>query len=530
MEVALDNKIHTYAGGLGVLAGDVIKTFASMNLAAVGVTLLSKKGYFRQIVREGVQHELPDEWEVEEHVQPLDVEVEVDIEGMPVRIVAWKKDLGSVSVIFLDTDLPSNNQKTRAITDYLYTSPPDLDRAWYRFAQEIVLGIGGVRLLQQADYKVRKFHMNEGHTSLLTLELLRTHKDPEVVRRLCVFTTHTPLPYAHEQYSYTMVTKMLGELLPSETLQKYGGKERLNMTLLGMSLSGYVNAVSEKHAEIARKMFPGFNIDSITNGVHSETWTSESFQELYDRYLPGWRSDPSRLRNALRIPDQEIWRAHLREKKRLIEFVREKTGIRLNLRVFTIGFARRVVEYKRHLLLLSDLRELESIARESGGLQILFAGKSHPDDKAGKDILRRLYLHIRNSRPPLRMVFLENYDLNQAKLLTAGVDLWLNTPRVGFEASGTSGMKAAHNGIPQLSTPDGWWPEGCVEGVTGWTIKQASNDVREARNLYRKLSQILELFKQRQRWIGIMKNTIALVASHFNTHRMVSEYMVKAYR
>jgi starch phosphorylase len=530
MEFGLEEGMNTYAGGLGVLAGDIIKTFASLGIRAIGITLLNRKGYIRQTVAEGVQKELPDEWKVSEYVQPLEVGAELEIEGKTVKIRAWKKDFGSASVIFLDTDLPSNDEKTRILTDHLYVTPAGLDRTWYRFAQEMVLGIGGVRILQSLGVEVSKFHMNEGHTSLLALELLRTHKDPEKVKSLCIFTTHTPLPYAHEEYSYEFVGRMLGDFLPLETIQTFGGRERLNMTLLGMSLSGYVNAVSEKHAKIARKMFPAFKIDHITNGVHSETWTSKSFQQLYDRYIPGWRVDPLRLRNAPKIPDEEIWNAHLQEKRKLIQYVREKTGIHLSPNAFTIGFARRIVEYKRHLLLFSEPKKLQLLAKKKGDLQILLAGKAHPDDLVGKKILRKLYFHIQNSKPPVRAVFLENYDLHLAKLLTAGVDLWLNLPKLGFEACGTSGMKAAHNGIPQLSTLDGWWPEGCIEGVTGWSLKPAKTQKEEARNLYKKLSKIMELFyNQKEEWIRIMKMTVALIASHFNAHRMVWEYIARAY-
>ncbi len=308
------------------------------------------------------------------------------------------------------------------------------------------------------------------------------------------------------------------------------------MTLLALNMSTYVNGVAKRHGIVSQEMFPGYAIDSITNGVHSATWTGDSFATLYDRHIPGWRMDPFTLRYAISVPNQEIWDAHVKGKAALLEEVHRRTQQRLSLDAFTIGFARRATLYKRADLVLSSPHELLDVAKKAGPLQIMFAGKAHPKDEPGKDMIRRIVQAAKQLQRDVTILYLDNYDLRLAQLMTAGVDLWLNTPQRPLEASGTSGMKAAHNGVPSLSVLDGWWLEGHIEGVTGWsigsrTMSPGTDQQEDARELYQKLRwTIVPLYYQsRDRWIDVMRQTIAFNASFFNTHRMVQQYAANAY-
>lgn len=548
MEVAVGQGMPTYAGGLGVLAGDTLKSCADLRVPVVGVTLLSRKGYFDQRLDEwGHQQEEPAEWRPEHFLRPLPETVTVEIEQRTVRVRAWRYDIvgqsGYVVPLFLlDTEVEGNTDYDRTLTDFLYGGD---DR--YRLAQEIVLGIGGVRMLGALGYSgIQKFHMNEGHAGLLLLELLqRPHGEPpaewdfEGVRNQCVFTTHTPVPAGHDQFDYDLVQRVLGLVVPVEVLQMLGGQDRLNMTLLALNLSRYVNGVAKRHEEVSREMFPGYPIHHITNGVHSWTWTADEFKHLYDRYLPGWSNDPSMLRHALGLPKDEIWAAHRQAKNRLLDFIRERTNRSLSADTLTVGFARRFTRYKRPDLIFSDVNRLIEIAQQVGSLQFVFAGKAHPRDHDGKRLIKRVIEVSRQVGDQMPIIFLENYDLELAKMLVSGVDLWLNTPQRPLEASGTSGMKAAHNGVPSLSTLDGWWIEGHIEGVTGWSIgsrvagQTASEAVnwQDADDLYRKLREVIVpmFYHNRDRWIEVMRHAIALNASYFNTHRMVEQYVTNAY-
>lgn len=545
MEVALDNAMPTYSGGLGVLAGDTLRSFADLKIPTVGVSLLYWNGYFEQKLDEwGNQVEQPVSWEPKERLQLLPATVAVTIEARTVIVQAWQYDLvgvtgGRVPVLLLDANRPENAQQDRDLSCWLYGGD-----SRYRLAQEIILGIGGVQMLQALGYtEIERFHMNEGHAALLTLQLLRestptgsTEWDFSAVRRRCVFTTHTPVPAGHDQFEYDLVLHTMGDLLPLEVLQMLGGQDRLNMTLLGFNMSTYINGVAKRHGEVSQQMFPAHAIDSITNGVHSGTWTCESFQLLYDRSIPGWRTDPFSLRYTISVPNQEIWDAHVEAKAKLLEAVRRRAQQRLSLDTFTIGFARRATLYKRADLVLSALRELIEMAKNAGALQIIFAGKAHPKDEPGKDMIRRVVQAAKQLERDVTILYLDNYDMTLARLMTAGVDLWLNTPQQPLEASGTSGMKAAHNGVPSLSVLDGWWLEGHIEGVTGWsigsrTLAQAADQVEEARELYQKLRwTIVPMYYQsRDRWIDVMRHTIAINASFFNTHRMVQQYAANAY-
>jgi starch phosphorylase len=394
--------------------------------------------------------------------------------------------------------------------------------------------------------QLQRFHLNEGHASLLTLELLREQResaphawDFDSVRSRCVFTTHTPVPAGHDQFSYDLVKSVLGEPVPLELMRMLGGGERLNMTLLALNLSQYVNGVAKKHGEVSQEMFPGYSIDSITNGVHSFTWTCDSFKKLYDRHIAGWVNDSFSLRYAISIPKSEIWEAHVEAKGRLIEEVHRRTGMALKPDVLTIGFARRATLYKRTDLVFSDPDQLLQIAGTVGPIQLVFAGKSHPKDDQGKDLIRRVFHFARQLKDQISIAYLENYDMELGSLLTSGVDLWLNTPLRPLEASGTSGMKAAHNGVPSFSVLDGWWIEGHIEGVTGWSIGPGltnhsdsdSVNGRDAQELYHKLRTVIVpmFYRDRDRWLDIMRQTIAFNASFFNTHRMVQQYAANAY-
>lgn len=545
MEVALDPVMPTYSGGLGALAGDTLRSCADLKIPIVGVSLLYWKGYFEQKLDEwGNQQEHQVTWDPTGPLRLLTATASVTIEGRSVIIQAWQYDLVGVTgyrvpLLFLDTNQPENAPQDRELSFWLYGGDER-----YRLAQEIVIGIGGVRMLQTLGYtQVERFHMNEGHAALLTLQLLgsstpagSTDWDFAAVRRRCIFTTHTPVPAGHDQFAYDLVRRVMGDLLPFEVLQMLGGRDRLNMTLLGFNMSTYINGVAKRHGEVSQEMFPGHAIDSITNGVHSVTWTCESFQHLYDRAIPGWRTDPFSLRYAISLPNQDIWDAHVKAKERLFDEITQRTQQRLNLDAFTIGFARRATLYKRADLVLSAPRELIETVKKAGALQIIFAGKAHPKDEPGKDMIRRVVQVAKQLERAVTILYLDDYDLALAQLMTAGVDLWLNTPQQPLEASGTSGMKAAHNGVPSLSVLDGWWLEGHIEGVTGWSIgsramAQEPNQQEEARELYQKLSwTIVPMYYQsRDRWIDVMRHAIALNASFFNTHRMVQQYAANAY-
>ncbi len=544
MEIGLDSRIPTYSGGLGILAGDTIKSCADLNVPVIAVTLLYRKGYFYQKIDEqGQQQELPYEWNPRKFLKLLPRKVTVTIEGRTVSIQAWQYRVSgidgySVPVILLDTDVPGNSEYDRNLSYYLYGGDEK-----YRLAQEIILGIGGVRMLKELGYhRINRYHMNEGHASLLTLELLRDRKrqeepiwDVDGVRRMCVFTTHTPVAAGHDQFSYDLVTQVLAEFIPVDFLKQLGGEDRLNMTLLALNLSHYINGVAKQHGKVSQKMFPAYDINSITNGVHSSTWVCDSFKGLYDKYIPGWKNDPFSLRYALRIPKEEVWNTHQEAKKLLIDYVNEKTNAGMDYETLTIGFARRTTAYKRADLLFFDTGRLINIAQNVGKIQLIFSGKAHPKDSPGKELIKKIITTSGQIKDNIKIVYLEDYNIELAKMLISGVDLWLNTPRKPREASGTSGMKASHNGVASLSILDGWWIEGCIEGLTGWAIDSVldteSIDEKDAHSLYEKLELVIipTFYKHREMWIDIMRHSIAINGSFFNTHRMVQQYVLHAY-
>ena len=547
MEIALRNEIPIYAGGLGVLAGDTMRSAADLDLPMVAVSLASHAGYFRQeIDAQGRQMEHAATWELRHWAQPLDAKIAVQIDGHTVWIGAWLYVLeshmgGRQPVLLLDTDLNENGSDDREITHYLYGGD-----SVYRLKQEIVLGLGGVRLLQALGFTIRHYHMNEGHSALLGLELMRRytysnehlrpgepHYDLPRVRDLCSFTTHTPVEAGHDRFAYDLVQRILDNDFDIETIRRLAGEESLNMTRLALNLSEYVNGVARKHAEISNAMFPGYKVHAITNGVHPYTWAAEGFRQLYDHYLPGWCHEPQLLVRAdCCIPDAAIWEAHVQAKQHLIEKVQALSGVTLKADVPIFGFARRMTAYKRPDLLFSDLERLRAIARNQP-FQIVLAGKAHPQDENGKRLIEQLHAHARALAGTIPVVYLPDYDLALAQTLTAGVDVWLNTPLPPLEASGTSGMKAAFNGVPNLSVLDGWWIEGCLEGVTGWAIGDTAGMADgNAHVLYDKLEQVvLPLYYGHSDggWIRVMKGAISKNASYFNSHRMMRRYATEAY-
>lgn len=540
MEIGIRNEVRTYSGGLGVLAGDTIRSSADLKIPLVAVTLVSRKGYLKQkITADGTQLEEPDDWVPEKFMRLLPVEAKVKITGRDVKINTWLYEHqsltgGVVPILFLDTDVEGNSAEDRGITDFLYGGD---DR--YRLKQEIVLGIGGIRILESLKFTFRNYHMNEGHSSLLTLELLKDNAmNVDRVREACVFTTHTPVAAAFDKFQYDLVTELLGDTIPIEILKKYGGEDRLNMTLLALNLSKYVNGVSKRAMEYSEELFPGHLIRSVTNGVHSYTWTSPFFRIIFHRYIPGWANEPQLLMRVNAIPNDEIWGAHVKAKGDLINFISKKTGEMLDASHLTLGFARRATEYKRATLILSDIQRLREINKKEK-IQLVFAGKAHPRDDAGKRIIKEIYNYKVLLKDEIKIVYLENYDMETAAKLTSGVDVWLNTPTPPLEASGTSGMKAAHNGVLNFSILDGWWIEGCIEDVTGWSIgapptESISDDekrILELKDLYNKLEYLIvpKYYREKDHWIEMMKNCIGNIASYFNSNRMIERYITDAY-
>jgi len=547
LEIALQSDIPTYSGGLGVLAGDTVRSSADLSVPLVAVSLVNRLGYFQQeIDGKGRQEEHPDGWSPARWAAPLEARISVIIEGRNVWIGGWLyivngSDGGKVPVVLLDTDLPENSDEDRSITHFLYGGDER-----YRLIQEVVLGIGGVRMLQALGFEIRHYHMNEGHSALLAVELLRRFAYPRGplqageppydlvrVRELCIFTTHTPVEAGHDRFSYELVSQILGnDLIDLSLLKRLAGEDVLNMTRLALNLSLYVNGVAKRHAEVSRGMYPGYRVSSVTNGVHPFTWTTQSFKNLYDAHLPGWRHEPELLVHADRIADALIWEAHLQAKRNLIEKIDKVLPGRFDLRVPILGFARRMTAYKRPDLLFSSLERLKALAQR-WPVQIVLAGKAHPRDYGGKLLIEQLHLWLQNLSSTIPIVYLPDYDMEMGLALVSGSDLWLNTPLRPLEASGTSGMKAAFNGVPQLSVLDGWWIEGCIEGVTGWAIGDSSEEANrvDAVNLYRKLEEVvLPLFyKDPTEWIRVMKGAISKNASFFNSHRMMRRYVTEAY-
>lgn len=546
MEIALRNEMHTYSGGLGVLAGDMARSCADLQIPVVFVSLVSRNGYLRQeIGQQGQQLGYSDPWEPQAWAKPLAAKVAIELEGRAVWIRPWLYILTCplghrIPVILLDTDLEENDASDREITERLYGG----DEV-YRLKQEAVLGIGGIRMLQALGFDIRKYHLNEGHAALLAVELLRRYsrlsEHPRVtepiyesghVRERCIFTTHTPVEAGHDQFPYPIVERVLGDFIELDELRRYAGAERCNMTRLALNLSDYVNGVAPRHAEITRGIFPGYEVQAISNGIHTGSWAHRAFARLYDKHFPRWSHEPEALMHADQLDDDAIWRAHGEAKADLIGFVKDRAGIAMDLDLPLIGFARRMTGYKRPELLFADVERLR-VLHKTRPFQVVWAGKAHPRDGEGARLIENINRHIRELAGEVRMAFLPNYDLEVARYLVSGSDVWLNTPLPPLEASGTSGMKAAVNGGLNLSVLDGWWLEACIEGVTGWSI---GDDVpasanRQASHLYDKLeNKVLPLYyDDRARWIWMMKQSISKIACYFSSQRMMRRYAAEAY-
>jgi starch phosphorylase len=544
MEAALEDALPTYSGGLGVLAGDFLRSAADLGLPVVCVTLCYRGGYFHQYLdADGRQSEAAVSWEPETLLEALPTTVEVEICGRPVHVGVWRYVVTGVTghevpVFLLDTALPENDEEARSITARLYGGDER-----YRLQQEAVLGIGGPEMLAALGVGTpTTFHMNEGHASLLTLRLLEEEcgggcdeplsAEIEAVRRRCAFTTHTPVPAGHDRFDAGLCAEVLGARR-TELLDRIGQLRNgcLNMTDLGMGLSHYVNAVSLRHREVTRLMFPGVEVSSVTNGVHAASWCAPSVAGLLDEHLPGWRLRNDVLRYATGVPLPELRAAHGTAKGRLVELVRRRTGQELEPEVLTIGVARRATPYKQTTLIFSDLERLEQVASTAGSLQIVASGKAHPRDEAGKELIRSIFDAAKALRGKIEVAFIEDYDLATARVLVAGTDLWLNTPHKPCEASGTSGMKAALNGVPSLSTLDGWWIEGWIEGVTGWAVGGMADSGDDAGDLYDKLEEAVVplYYGEPDAWTVVMRNAIAFNGAFFNTERMAGEYAREAY-
>jgi starch phosphorylase len=557
MEIALRPEIHTYAGGLGMLAGDVARACADLELPVVFVTLISREGYLRQEIDDaGRQIDLADPWAPEPWLSKLDAKIALQIDWRKVWVRPWLYIVDGpagyeVPVILLDTNLEENAPEDRRITHRLYGG----DQA-DRLRQEIVLGIGGLRILRALGFEIHTYHLNEGHAALLCLDLLRRYAKPAElalpeecsddvrelsaaciydvmrVRQLCVFTTHTPVEAGHDRFPYPLAEQMLGDLMTVDQLKLVGGADSLNMTRVALNLSGYVNGVAERHAETSRRMFKGFRIHAITNGVHAATWTAESFARLYQTHIPHWQHEPELFVRADRLPDAEVWSAHQEAKRALLSRIEELSGVALAPEVPLIAWARRMTGYKRPELLFSDLERLVATHKQRP-FQVVFAGKAHPQDVTGKQAIEGIHRRIAELSGVLPFAFLPNYEMELARYLVSGADVWLNAPVPPLEASGTSGMKAALNGVLNFGVPDGWWQEAVIEDDNGWAIGggMPEHADQDAGILYDKLEhKILPLYyNDRVKWIWMMKQSISKIAYYFNSHRMMRRYAAEAY-
>jgi starch phosphorylase len=563
MEVGVDPKLPTYSGGLGVLAGDTLKSAADLELPVCGVTLLYRKGFFRQTLNaQGSQNEEDVTWEPEKLLSAEPKQVGLEIEGRKVAVKVWRYDCKGVTghivpIYFLDTDLKDNHADDRTLTNHLYGGDED-----YRLRQEALLGLGGVEWLKQINRVPEAksqpsgkyvFHMNEGHSALLTLALLQhrvagdlksiREEDYLWVKAQTVFTTHTPVPAGHDTFPIELSKKIIGEPF-TKVLEELEvcPDGRLNMSLLAIKFSRFVNGVAKRHAEISRRMFPGTDIHPVTNGIHTASWTHPAMQSLFDTYCDGWRKDNNYLRSACEIPSAALETARAEAKRDLLSIVKERTGVELDENVFTIGFARRAAEYKRADLLFEDPDALAKLAAKFP-IQLVFSGKAHPKDFGGKKLIENVFTAAQALGDRVKIVYVPNYDMVLGRAICSGVDIWLNNPVKPLEASGTSGMKAAVNGVPNFSTLDGWWVEGCIDGVTGWEIYDQADAFGKADDggsfrqetasgmLSRLESEILPMYyNEKDAYTAVRRQSIFVNGTFFTTQRMVEQYYVNAYK
>lgn len=532
MEYGLDPAFPIYAGGLGILAGDYMKSCGDLKAPVMGIGLFWDRGYTRQLIntKGGIEDHYPKT--ARDALRHVDAKFDVVIRGKKIPLRAWQVDRYVSSRLFL---IEPEREDDRWITERLYGGGED-----DRLAQEIVLGVGGVRLLAALGHKPDVYHFNEGHAVFAGLELLRAKafggktlaNRIAKLREHIVFTTHTPVPAGNEVHSLEAIRRMSADCgLSDAELEEIGGNP-FSMTVAGLHLARLANGVAELHGQTARTMWHdikrGAPIVAVTNGVHVPTWQDARIRAALVADKPREQQDT------------ELWDAHQRMKYELSCMVRERTGFDLSLDKLVIGFARRAASYKRADLILGDERHLKKLFDR--GVQIIYSGKAHPRDTAGKAIVGKL-VHAAKHHPG-KVLFLENYDMQLGALLTRGVDVWLNNPRRPLEASGTSGMKAAMNGVPNVSILDGWWPEGCEHGVTGWKIgdpvpsddaldEKASVEIdrRDRALLYHVLEhEVLPTYADRSRWLRMMRASIAMSQWRFSSDRMVEDYMARLYR
>ncbi|KKN27852.1 hypothetical protein LCGC14_0860210 [marine sediment metagenome] len=544
MEIAIDSNIPTYSGGLGVLSGDTVRSAADLEIPMVAICLCYSSGYFYQFYNEfGEQKEKEIAWNFYYEFDKVEAPIVMKIEDKDVLVSSWLYRIIGQSghvlpVYLLTTDVKDNEDWMKKMTGSLYDSTSH----WNRIVQEMILGIGGVKLLESLGYhNIDTYHLNEGHGSFSTLELYKKLGNIEKVKEKVVFTTHTPVPAGHDRFKQDLVKKVFENRMPPEISRLADDNGELNMTYLGMALSRYINAVAKKHGEISKKMFPQYEIDYITNGVHLPFWVSKPFRKIFGRKWPNWRANPNVLENALELDDLDVFDAHIRNKFNLINYQKGHSWNLLDEELITIGFARRFATYKRATLIFHDIDRLGKICKNS--IQFIFAGKAHPKDQMGKDFIKKIfeageYLYDNYG---VKVVIMENYNMDLAHMLVSGVDLWLNTPNRYREASGTSGMKAALNGVPNFSILDGWWLEGYKRNkLAGWAIGPddsnpddpgvSNNWDIDSNAIYETLeNEIIPNYLEHDEWIFRQKNAISL-AAFFNTHRMIEEYAEKAYR
>ncbi|HJZ05657.1 hypothetical protein A2634_05270 [Candidatus Amesbacteria bacterium RIFCSPHIGHO2_01_FULL_48_32] len=543
LEFMLETDVPTYAGGLGVLAGDLMRSCADLGIGAIGMSIVYSGDTFSQTINaDGTQSFTKQDWQKLDQLTKLPQVVELTIANTKVLVGCWRYDIVGLSgyvvpVYLLDTNLTQNPPWVREITRNLY------EGGEARLAQEIVLGIGGVKMLRTLGIeRAKTYHLNEGHCGFVPLALLpENNYQDELVRQMCVFTTHTPIPEGHDRFSYELAYKFGGSYLPWH-IKKLAGENEMSMTHLAMNLSRKNLAVSRKHQVVSEQVFPGYKFGYVTNGVHHRSWTHNYLQDLYNQVIPGWLENPETLADApALVPDDLLWNAHIECKKKLITYVNRHLTTALLVagdylfdeNTLTISLARRPVAYKRPLLLYHDIERFVRIG--AGRIQVIQCGKSHPDDDVSQGFVRQIVDLSKRFKEVLKIVFLENYSPKIARLLVNGSDVWLNTPKRGLEASGTSGMKAAMNGVINLSIPDGWWIEAVeIDRLAGFSIGTAgetNDDSTDADIVYEKLEmEIIPMYyENRGEWIGRMKRAIALGA-YFNTHRVVKEYRQKVWR
>ncbi|MFP3158774.1 MAG: alpha-glucan family phosphorylase [Hydrogenobaculum sp.] len=546
MECGVEPYIPTYSGGLGVLAGDTLQSLADLKVPSVGVTILWRKGYTSQhLTTHGAQTDFPQIWDPSKYLKPLDIKIKIPVNGQDIYVTAWKYDMMGISghivpVLFLDTNLKENQPGIRQIFDRLY-----LAQGKDRMLQEIIFGIGGYELLKALGYKIMVYHINESHSAFLTVGLLKDLQDIEKVRDRVVFVTHTPVAAAFDKFPIDDVKTYLKDYIKDANMEDlFDNDQEFNLSWVSLKAARTVAAVSKKHKYVSEGIFEGYKLEYITNGVHHIRWASPHHKKLYTEFIKGWEEDPSLLRQIVNVPDQIFIQAHQKAKEDLIDLVNSQTDASFSRDWFTIGVARRMTAYKRNQMILKDLDWLIDIANDFNGLQIVFSGKAHPLDGEGKAIIKEIFDardYVKSKTNKLKIAFIENYDMYKAKIIISGVDIWLNTPQRPLEASGTSGMKAALNGVPNFSVLDGWWIEGCMENINGWSIGKKTSwedidvepewDKDEIHDLYNKLRYIIlpTYYNSFGKYVNVMKMSVATVSTYFNTNRMVMEYITKLY-